>query len=337
MTENWLSAVDPGADEAGEFIREMESQIGFQLHDVVRRHFYSRATDPGHAFPRLETHSDDQRVARYLFGQFHLPTSAIDSHAEFLEFTFVATFDRIWSVVRVPNRTMLTDRFLSRLERARAALDSGASIGDVLGRIMTVVVSELEAFLDDTGEAIKAIDSSIDQIDGVKNLSRALKESLPAIQMRLVDTRTEIASIGSVVDQMESIVAAVVRDDVDLHGFDDTGARIEVFGPSTEIHLLDTSFRALRLKVLQDEQLEQLRHLSERMAVLREHDELTSGRFMGAIASIMLVPTFLVGLYGMNFDKMPELHWHMGYSSVLIIIGIVTVFQIWLFRRKRWI
>ena len=36
-----------------------------------------------------------------------------------------------------------------------------------------------------------------------------------------------------------------------------------------------------------------------------------------AIASILLVPTFIVGLYGQNFIHMPELHWRYGYCVVV--------------------
>ena len=32
------------------------------------------------------------------------------------------------------------------------------------------------------------------------------------------------------------------------------------------------------------------------------------------IASILLLPTFIVGLYGQNFVNMPELRWHYGYG-----------------------
>ena len=70
---------------------------------------------------------------------------------------------------------------------------------------------------------------------------------------------------------------------------------------------------------------------------LNAADEVTSGRFMGAIASIMLLPTFIVGLYGMNFDNMPELRWPIGYGFAASLIVAITMFQIWYFRRKRWL
>src|SRR5438552_16563237 len=54
------------------------------------------------------------------------------------------------------------------------------------------------------------------------------------------------------------------------------------------------------------------------------------------VASLLLVPTFIVGLYGQNFVKMPELHWHLGYLFSWGLIVATTILQLWFFRWKRW-
>jgi magnesium transporter len=54
------------------------------------------------------------------------------------------------------------------------------------------------------------------------------------------------------------------------------------------------------------------------------------------IASLLLLPTFIVGLYGQNFVDIPELHWHLGYAYVWGLIVVTTALQLWWFRRKRW-
>jgi magnesium transporter len=56
-----------------------------------------------------------------------------------------------------------------------------------------------------------------------------------------------------------------------------------------------------------------------------------------AIASILLFPTFVVGVYGQNFDVMPELHWHYGYAFSWAVIVLSTVAQLAFFRWKKWI
>ena len=42
------------------------------------------------------------------------------------------------------------------------------------------------------------------------------------------------------------------------------------------------------------------------------------------IASVILLPTFIVGLYGQNFVHMPELHWHYGYAYSWGLIVVTT-------------
>jgi magnesium transporter len=55
------------------------------------------------------------------------------------------------------------------------------------------------------------------------------------------------------------------------------------------------------------------------------------------IASLLLVPTFIVGVYGQNFVDIPELKWHLGYAFSWGLIIATTIAQLWFFRRKSWI
>ena len=55
------------------------------------------------------------------------------------------------------------------------------------------------------------------------------------------------------------------------------------------------------------------------------------------ISTIMLPLTFIAGVYGMNFDVMPELHWSYGYFSALGLMGVTAVAFFIYFRRKGWI
>jgi magnesium transporter len=54
-------------------------------------------------------------------------------------------------------------------------------------------------------------------------------------------------------------------------------------------------------------------------------------------AAILAVPTAIAGIYGMNFDRMPELHWAYGYPIALGLIFGVSALLFWRFRRAGWI
>ena len=55
------------------------------------------------------------------------------------------------------------------------------------------------------------------------------------------------------------------------------------------------------------------------------------------IATIFIPLTFVAGLYGMNFEFMPELHWRLAYPLVLLVMVVIGILMLFYFRRKRWL
>ena len=60
-------------------------------------------------------------------------------------------------------------------------------------------------------------------------------------------------------------------------------------------------------------------------------------RKISAWAAIALVPTAIAGIYGMNFEHMPELTWTYGYPMALGLIACVCVLLFMLLRRRGWL
>lgn len=60
-------------------------------------------------------------------------------------------------------------------------------------------------------------------------------------------------------------------------------------------------------------------------------------KLLTVISTIFIPLTFVVGVYGMNFDHMPELRWHYGYFLVMGAMLVIAVAMLIWFRRKRWI
>jgi magnesium transporter len=54
-------------------------------------------------------------------------------------------------------------------------------------------------------------------------------------------------------------------------------------------------------------------------------------------AAIILVPTLIAGIYGMNFDHMPELHWYLGYPAALGLMALSGALLHRMFRRRGWL
>ncbi|AAM05128.1 magnesium/cobalt transporter CorA [Methanosarcina acetivorans] len=55
------------------------------------------------------------------------------------------------------------------------------------------------------------------------------------------------------------------------------------------------------------------------------------------IATIFIPLTFIAGVYGMNFDYMPELRWHWGYPVVMLSMMLLGISMFFYFKKKRWI
>ncbi|GGL83992.1 magnesium transporter CorA [Streptomyces fumigatiscleroticus] len=60
-------------------------------------------------------------------------------------------------------------------------------------------------------------------------------------------------------------------------------------------------------------------------------------RKITAWAAVIAVPTMVCGVYGMNFDHMPELHWRFGYPLVLVAISVACLVLYRGFRRNGWL
>ena len=89
------------------------------------------------------------------------------------------------------------------------------------------------------------------------------------------------------------------------------------------------------------EEIESLREVlafafeSSLMTGQAQQTEIT--RKLAAWAAMLAVPTAIAGIYGMNFEYMPELKWRYGYFIVLAIILAVCGALYWRFRLNRWL
>ena len=58
---------------------------------------------------------------------------------------------------------------------------------------------------------------------------------------------------------------------------------------------------------------------------------------LAAYAALLAIPTMIAGIYGMNFEHMPELKWRYGYELSLFVMGAIDVLLYFLFKRNKWL
>ena len=82
---------------------------------------------------------------------------------------------------------------------------------------------------------------------------------------------------------------------------------------------------------------ETLASVVETASLLEQHRQGTMTRQLASWAAILAVPTAIAGIYGMNFDYLPELHWRYGYYAVLAAIAAICA-GLWLrFKAIGWL
>jgi magnesium transporter len=67
---------------------------------------------------------------------------------------------------------------------------------------------------------------------------------------------------------------------------------------------------------------------------VRQNEDM---RKISAWVAILAVPTAVAGIYGMNFEHMPELTWELGYPGVLVLIALVCVYLYRRFKAAGWL
>ncbi|HZF92138.1 magnesium and cobalt transport protein CorA [Streptomyces sp.] len=118
----------------------------------------------------------------------------------------------------------------------------------------------------------------------------------------------------------------------------DLAARpIRVVDPEIQAYFRDVSDHQLRAAeqiAAFDELLNSILQAHLAQVTVAQNEDM---RKITAWAAIVAVPTMVCGMYGMNFDHMPELHWRYGYGMVIGVISLACLALYRGFRRNGWL
>ncbi|WP_020120043.1 magnesium and cobalt transport protein CorA [Streptomyces canus] len=112
---------------------------------------------------------------------------------------------------------------------------------------------------------------------------------------------------------------------------------IQVVAPEIQAYFRDVSDHLLRAKeqiAAFDELLNSILQAHLAQVTVAQNEDM---RKITAWAAVIAVPTMVCGVYGMNFDHMPELHWTFGYPLVMGVIAVACAVLYRGFRRNGWL
>ena len=175
-------------------------------------------------------------------------------------------------------------------------------------------------------------------VDGYLPLVEALEEEVLEMERRTIDSflgreeinriftmRRELIRFQRILGPMGEVATKLAR--LDLPCID----------TETRHYFSDVLDHVRRVQAMVDGLREVLKSVFEFSTLLEQQRTGAITRQLAAWAAILAVPTAIAGIYGMNFDHMPELRTRYGYFVVIGVIATVCTLLYIRFRRARWI
>ncbi len=177
------------------------------------------------------------------------------------------------------------------------------------------------------------VDNCFVVVDEIAETSQALEETLISegenggapVLKDIYGMRKELLLFQAAVRPMHEIATRLVRDEQE-HFSDE----VRPFLRDVRDHTAHVRDAAMLLTNL----LENLTETAISLAGLKLNAAM---RVLTVIATIFIPLTFVAGVYGMNFQNMPELTYRYGYFAVLGIMLLIAIVMIFFFRKRRWI
>jgi magnesium transporter len=303
VAATWIDLLDPTAEE----VREKAPK---ELEDSAIERLLAPPEHEDEPRPTLQGHGD------YVFGVLLVAVAVPDEDDVFYqEIDLVITHDTLLTVRKTPQG----NRAACDVDIVKKTIKPDDSAGMMAYRLVDEIA---ERYLD----LVDALDEEIDELEDKV-------EDQPAEQTRtrISALRHDLLHIRRTLSPMRDAVRRVIDGVVDV----EQGA--EVFPKDVEVAFnaaYDKLMRAFDGLELSRDLLASVRDYHQ-SKIANDQNEVM--KRLTVIASLLLVPTFIVGLYGQNFVDIPELRWHWGYGFSWALILGTTVFQLWWFRRAKWI
>ncbi|MGF3054281.1 magnesium/cobalt transporter CorA [Microbacterium sp. YY-03] len=303
----WIGLYRPTHDE----IRQLSTE--FSLHALAVEDALA-----GHQRAKLERYGDTQfvvlRPARYLddveeveFGELHV----------FVGPDFVVTIRHAES----PNLAKVR----KRLEATPDLLAMGPD---------AVLYAILDEVVDEYAPVIAGLENDIDEIEDELFAGDA------NVSLRIYKLLREVINFQRATQPLVLMLENLLR------GSDRYQGRVELHRSLRDVldHVLRIveradAFRAILENGLTVQAALVAQRQNEEMQRLTEHSvaQAEDMKRISSWAAILFAPTLIGGIYGMNFDEMPELHWAWGYPFAIGLMAALGVGLYVVFKKKRWL
>ena len=180
-------------------------------------------------------------------------------------------------------------------------------------RLIDTIVDNYFVVLEQMGEDIEALEDEL------------MESPDDSIGREIYRLKRELLYIRKSIWPVREVVSSMLRDEIDLISDNTRTFMRDVYDHT--IYVIDTveNFRDMVSGLLDIYMSTMSNRMNEVMKVLT------------IIATIFIPLTFIAGIYGMNFESMPELAWPYGYTMVWIVMALTGLVMVLFFKRKKWL
>jgi magnesium transporter len=142
---------------------------------------------------------------------------------------------------------------------------------------------------------------------------------------RIFNLRRELMRFRRLLGPMEEVASRLEHHD------------LPCIDKDVRLYFADVRDHVRRVTTLVEGLREVLSSVFEAANLLEQQRQGSITRRLAAWAAILAVPTAIAGIYGMNFDHMPELRWRYGYPVTVLVIVAICAGLYASFKRSRWL
>lgn len=209
--------------------------------------------------------------------------------------------------------------YLARVEKGEATFHSSAA---VLAGLLEMLVQRKADLIEHIQDEVNRIGAIIfDTKGGQQTRSKRLDVALRSIgKLGISSSRAEESA--ATVDRLLFFLEQALR------------TRSDAAEEMRRVKIVHRDIRSL---------IEQLDHLTERLTFLLqavlgmisiEQNQII--KLFSVMAVMLMPPTLVASIYGMNFRHMPELHWQLGYPAALLLMLLAALLPYLYFRHRGW-
>lgn len=199
-----------------------------------------------------------------------------------------------------------------RCEREPELMKEGP--GYVLYALMDTVVDRYFPVIDYLEEELEKVEERIFEADP----ARENIEALYALKRKLMMLRHAVGPLHEATGKLY-------------------GGRVPAIVAGTQDYFRDIYDHLFRINQTIDSLREMLTTaVSVNLSLITVHENETMKQ-LAAYAALLAIPTMIAGIYGMNFDFMPELRWTYGYPATLGVIALIDTYLLYRFKKAGWI